>query len=64
MNFILIVITLIFVFAWIAVYKDDKKNKEKNKDDEVVNIGKSLNFVNRLGIFIGVLGFYLNLLVQ
>ena len=31
MNFILIVITLIFVFAWIAVYKDDKKNKEKNK---------------------------------
>lgn len=57
MNFILIVITLIFVFAWIAVYKDDKKNKEKNKDDEVVNIAKSLNFVNRLGIFIGVLGF-------
>ena len=57
MNFILIVITLIFVFALIAVYKDDKKNKEKNKDDEVVNIAKSLNFVNRLGIFIGVLGF-------
>ena len=30
MNFILIVITLILVFAWIAVYKDDK-NKEKIK---------------------------------
>lgn len=57
MIFIIMVIALIFVFAWIAVDKDDKESKRKNKDDEVVNIGKSLNFVNRLGIFIGVLGF-------
>lgn len=56
MFFIIIVIALIFVFAWIAV---DSESKGKNKDEEVVNTGKALNFVNRLGIFIGVLGFLL-----
>jgi hypothetical protein len=59
MFFIIIVIALIFVFAFIAV---GSESKDDSKDGQVVNEGKALNFVNRLGIFIGVLGVLLKII--